>query len=486
MGTNANFGRRRPVRSARAMAPLGMAAAALAFSLAAPGPALAQHAQTDALHGGILEVPVNKSQIVSTDQKILRVMIGNPEIADVVPVTERSVYVLGKKMGTTSLTLYGFGGRVLSVVDIAVGPDVQGLRDQLERLVPGSGIDASISGESIVLSGLSNDAGSINRAVQLAKTYAGDNVVNLVSLGATQQVMLEVRFSEVRRDVDQNVGVSGFYNGTDVFGGLGNGASITPGPTGASQIGIGSVAETFGVLGATFRVLGADVEAYLDALEEKGFAKRLAEPTLVALSGEKASFLAGGEFPIPVIQGGGGGGVGGNGNSAITIEFKQFGVSLGFTPTVLSDRTINLKVEPEVSSIDRQASIQLNGITIPGLQTRRASTTLELRDGESFAIAGLLQRDFGSTVRQVPLLGNIPILGALFRSTEFQKGETELLIVVTPRLVRPIRPDQVRLPTDRVADPDPTATILTGEAYDPLPAYPKGTDTTPPETQYEF
>lgn len=487
MGINSNLGLRLSVRSARAMAAFAMAAVALAFSLGAPAPALAQQAQSDALHGGILEVPVNKSQIVSTDQKILRVMIGNPEIADVVPVTERSVYVLGKKMGTTSLTLYGFGGRVLSVVDIAVGPDVQGLRDQLERLVPGSGIEASISGESIVLSGLSNDAGSINRAVQLAKTYAGDNVVNLVSLGATQQVMLEVRFSEVRRDVDQNVGVSGFYNGTDVFGGLGNGASITPGPTGASQIGIGSVAETFGVLGATFRVLGADVEAYLDALEEKGFAKRLAEPTLVALSGEKASFLAGGEFPIPVIQsGGGGGGVGGNGNSAITIEFKQFGVSLGFTPTVLSDRTINLKVEPEVSSIDRQASIQLNGITIPGLQTRRASTTLELRDGESFAIAGLLQRDFGSTVRQVPLLGNIPILGALFRSTEFQKGETELLIVVTPRLVRPIRPDQVRLPTDRVADPDPAATILTGEAYDPLPAYPKGADTTPPETQYEF
>lgn len=479
--------RNQAARLRRSALHLALCASAAAAALAVPAPLLAQQGASAALHGGTIEVPVNKSQIVSTDQQIVRVMVGNPEIADIVPVTERSVYVLGKAMGTTSLTFYGHGGRVLSVVDIAVGPDVQGLRDQLVRLVPGSGIEATISGSSIVLSGISNNPGAINRAVQLAKTYAGENVVNLVSLGASQQVMLEVRFSEVKRDVGQNIGVSGFYNGSSVFGGLGNGASITPDPvTAVSQIGIGSVTDTFGVLGATFRVLGADIEGYLNALEQKGYAKRLAEPTLVALSGEKASFLAGGEFPIPVVQNGGGVG-GGNGNGgSITVEFKPFGVSLGFTPTVLSDRTINLKVEPEVSSIDRQASIQLNGIVIPGLQTRRASTTLELRDGESFAIAGLLQRDFASTVKQVPLLGNIPIIGALFRSTEFQKGETELLIIVTPRLVRPIRPDQVRLPTDRVADPDPAMTTITGEAYDPLPAYPASSGAATPETQYEF
>ena len=475
----------------RAPATMSRVTACLtAIAIAACGltgePAAAQHNSSAALHGGTIEVPINKSQIVSTDQAIMRVMIGNPEIADIVPVTDRSVYILGKAMGTTSLTLYGPGGRVLSVVDVAVGPDVQGLRDQLLRLVPDSGIEASISGSSIVLSGLSNDPGSIARAVQLAKTYAGEDVVNLVSLGASQQVMLEVRFSEVKRDVGQNIGVSGFFAGNDVFGGLGPGASITPNPvTGGSQIGVGSITETFGVLGATFRVLGLNIEGYLDALEQKGFAKRLAEPTLVALSGEKASFLAGGEFPIPVVQGGGGGLNGGNGAS-ITVEFKPFGVSLGFTPTVLGDRTINLKVEPEVSSIDRQASIQLNGIVIPGLQTRRASTTLELRDGESFAIAGLLQRDFASTVKQVPLLGNIPIIGSLFRSTEFQKGETELLIIVTPRLVRPIRPEQVRLPTDRVADPDAGVTVLTGEAYDPQPAYPAPSGLVAPETSYEF
>ena len=455
---------------------------------AAPSAAQAQQKPGALLHGGTVEVPVNKSQIVSTDQQIIRVMIGNPEIADVVPVSERSVYVLGKAMGTTSLTLFGYGGRVLSVVEIAVGPDVQGFRDQLNRLIPGSNIEASISGTSLVLSGLSNNPSEINNAVQLAKTYAGERVVNMVAMGASQQVMLEVRFSEVKRDIGQDIGVSGFFNGGNDTGAFGSGSSIIPSATtGSSELRVGSVLDTFGVLGATFRILGADVEAYLNALEEKGYAKRLAEPTLVALSGEKASFLAGGEFPIPVVQGGGGGGIGNGGGAGITVEFKPFGVSLGFTPTVLGDKTINLKVEPEVSSIDRQASIQLNGVIIPGIQTRRASTTLELRDGESFAIAGLLQQDFASTVRQVPLLGNIPIIGALFRSTEFRKGETELLIIVTPRLVRPIRPDQVRLPTDRVADPEPATTVLTGEAYDPLPAFKiDGAPATNPETKYEF
>jgi len=226
------------------------------------------------------------------------------------------------------------------------------------------------------------------------------------------------------------------------------------------------VVNSFGVFGDTFRALGLNFEAYLNALENKGFAKTLAEPTLVALSGEKASFLAGGEFPIPVVQSG----RDGDGVGRVTVEFKPFGVSLGFTPTVLGDRTINLRVEPEVSSIDPAASIQLNGISIPGLQTRRVSTVLELRDGESFAIAGLLQKDFQTTINQLPLLGNIPILGALFRSTQFQKGETELLIVVTARLVAPIRPDQVKLPTDRVRDPDAGTAVLLGEAYDPVPA----------------
>ena len=431
-------------------------------------------AQSMGVHAGSLEIPMNKSQVVTADRPIAKVLVGNAEIADVVALTDRSIYVLGKAMGTTSLTLYDGGGRVLSVMDVSVGPDAEAFRNQAARLMPGSQIDAHISGESLVLTGLASDVGMVNRAVQLAQTYAGDKVVNMIGLSASQQVMLEVRFAEVNRSVGEDIGVRGFgVNNSGSFGfGSGPGAGTDAGgfAQATDLLRLDTIQNSFGVIGASFRALGLNFDGFIDALEDKGFAKTLAEPTLVALSGEKASFLAGGEFPIPVVQSNGGAGGAGGNNSGITIEFKPFGVSLGFTPTVLGDNTINLIVEPEVSSIDPAASIQFNGISIPGLQTRRASTVLELRDGESFAIAGLIQQDFKTTVNQVPLLGSIPILGALFRSTEFQKGETELLIVVTPRLVKPIRPDQVRLPTDRVEDPVAAATVLTGESYNPVPA----------------
>lgn len=456
--------------AAKTFRPL-IASLALSLATIAVSPAIAQTAP-GGIHGGTIEVPRNKSQVITTDRPIAKAMVGNAEVADIVPLTDRSIYVLGKSMGTTSLTLYDSGGRALAVMDIAVGPDVDNFRDQVARLVPGAKIDASISGDSMVLTGMANDPAAIDRAVQLARTYAGDKIVNMISLGSSQQVMLEVRFAEVKRSVGEDIGVRGFAaNSTDTIGVSGPGSSLTPDPAdGTALLKTSSITDSFGIVGGTFRALGLNFEAYLNALENKGFAKTLAEPTLVALSGETASFLAGGEFPVPVVQNSGGGGAGGNGNGGgITVEFKPFGVSLGFTPTVLGDRTINLRVEPEVSAIDPAASLQLNGITIPGIQTRRASTVLELRDGESFAIAGLLQQDFRTTVNQIPLLGNIPIIGALFRSTQFQKGETELLIVVTPHLVQPIRPDQVRLPTDRVADPDPATTVLMGEGYDPVP-----------------
>lgn len=451
-------------RALRAALPLALICAA--------APAAAQYAD-GGLHAGTLEVPVNKSQIVTADRAIAKAMVGNSAIADIVPLTDRSVYVLGKGMGTTSLTLYDSAGRVLVVMDVAVGPDADGFRQQVARLIPGAQIDAQISGDSLILTGMANDPGAIDRAVQLARTYAGEKVVNMIGLGASQQVMLEVKFAEVSRSIGEDIGVRGFMNDGSFRGVTGPGSTLTPDPDdGSALLRAGSITNGFGIFGDTFRLLGIDFEAYLNALESKGFAKTLAEPTLIALSGEKASFLAGGEFPIPVVQSGNSGGSGEGGIGSVTVEFKPFGVSLGFTPTVLGDRTINLKVEPEVSSIDPAASIQLNGISIPGLQTRRASTTLELRDGESFAIAGLLQRDFRTTINQVPLLGSIPILGALFRSTEFQKGETELLIVVTPRLVAPIKPEQVRLPTDRVADPDAVSSVLLGEPYDPVPLAP--------------
>ncbi|KHK92329.1 type II and III secretion system protein family protein [Novosphingobium malaysiense] len=453
----------KPTRSAM------IAAALLSVSLSA-APA---SAQMDSIHAGILDVPLNKSQVVTADRPIARAMVGNAEIADVMPLTDRSIYVLGKSMGTTSLTLYDSGGRVLSVMDVAIGPDVRSFEAQVSRLIPGQSIDATISGDSMVLTGLVTDPGAVDKAMRLAKTYAGEKVVNMLSVGSSQQVMLEVRFAEVKRSVGEDIGVSSFSasNGGTFGSAIGRGAQLTPdADTGEGILGLTAITNSFGVFRKSFSIGDLNIDAVLDAMETKGFAKTLAEPTLVALSGEKASFLAGGEFPVPVAQSGNAGS--GNGAQALTVEFKPFGVSLGFTPTVLADRTINLRVEPEVSSIDPAASVTLNGITIPGVQTRRASTVLELRDGESFAIAGLLQQDFKTNVSQLPLLGNLPILGALFRSTEFQKGETELLIVVTPHLVAPIKPEQVKLPTDRVEDPTAAGTVLLGESYDPKPMAP--------------
>jgi pilus assembly protein CpaC len=304
-----------------------------------------------------------------------------------------------------------------------------------------------------VLTGIASNAPAIDRAVQLARTYAGEKVVNMVSVGASQQVMLEVRFSEVRRDTAKRIGIGAFLNSASgrFDGVFGNGAQLVPdADTGVGVMRRSAVTDTFGIFRQLFTVGGVSIEGTLDALENKGLVKTLARPTLIALSGETASFLAGGEFPIPVVQSSGGTGTGNGGNQGITIEFKPFGVSLAFTPTVLADGIISLAVEPEVSSLDSSASVQINGLSIPGLRTRRASTVLELRDGEAFAIAGLLQQDYGTTVRQLPILGSLPIIGTLFRSSGFQKGETELVIVVIPRLVQPTRPENVSLPTDRV------------------------------------
>ncbi|MGD9664488.1 MAG: type II and III secretion system protein family protein [Novosphingobium sp.] len=499
------------------LSALALAAAPLALAATASE----AHAQYNdaALHAGALEVPVNKSQVVTADKAISKALVGNAEIADVLPISDRSVYVLGKQLGTTSLTLYDRSNRVLAVMDIAVGPDVDGVRQQLASLVPGQNIDARISNGSILLSGMVSDPGAADRAALIAKAYAGDSVINLISVGSSQQVMLEVRFAEVNRNVGEQLGTQGIMRGRNgkFIGVIGDGASYSPstqgsvttsnggiaspvvsgGPyggsfgsgvnantnglitgnpaalagadtltttvTAAGAAALNTITDSFGIFSKVFSIGDVDIEGILNVLERKGLSKTLAEPTLLALSGETASFLAGGEFPIPVLQGNNNGT--GNGGNGITVEFKPFGVSLGFTPTVLGDKVINLVVEPEVSSIDPSASITINGLVVPGLQTRRASTTVELRDGESFAIAGLIRKDFQTTVRQLPILGSLPIIGSLFRSSDFNKGETELLIVVTPHLVQPLRPDQVKLPTDRVKDPDAMETLLNGDDY---------------------
>ena len=438
-----------------------LAATALAaFCAAAPAAAQASAISVaEGVHAGEVAVPVNKSQVIRSDRPYAKALIGNPEVADVLPLTDQSLYVLGKKMGTTSLTLYDRGNMLIAVVDVVVGPDVISLRRQLSELMPAEGVGARISNDSIVLEGVVPDSVSADRAVQIAETYAPGKVVNMLSLGSSQQVMLEVRFSEVKRSALKDIGVSLFATGSGNHGFLGgssNGTSVTPdindrdgdGDKDEGVLRLGSVINTFGVLSRSFSILGLNIDATLDALESKGAVTTLAEPTLVALSGETASFLAGGEFPVPVAQG-----AGGDNNATFTVEWKPFGVSLAFTPTVLADGVVSLVVAPEVSSIDPSASIVIQNLRIPGIQTRRAKTTVELRDGESFAMAGLIRKDFQDTVRQFPILGSIPIIGSLFRSTNFQREDTELLIVVTPRLVRPVKAGTLPVPTDRVHAP---------------------------------
>lgn len=480
------------------------AASALACSSAALLlPRAADAAGVDAVSGwedpavnvqaGQVDVPLNKSQMLTVDRPFGRIMVGNDEIADVMPITSRSIYLLGRKLGTTSLTIYDKAEHVMAVVDVAVGPDVVALRRQIGTLLPGQAIDAHISNDAVVLTGVATNAPAVDRAVQLAKTYAGDKVVNMLSVGATQQVMLEVRFSEISRTAAKQLGVGAFLNGNNGrFGAvLGNGSQLVPNAdTGEGVLARSAITDTFGIFRNLVSLGSLSIEATLDALEAKGLVKTLAQPTLIALSGETASFLAGGEFPIPIVQNAGGG----NGNSQITVEFKPFGVSLAFTPTVLADGAISLSVEPEVSSLDAGAAVQINGLSIPGLRTRRASTVLELRDGEAFAIAGLLQKDFATTVRQLPILGSLPIIGTLFRSSGFDKGETELVIVVIPRLVRPVRPEQIALPTDRVKNPSEGDLFLMGSTdkaagfNTPRPAAESSISTSPAEKRsgYEY
>lgn len=448
---------------------IALAGACAPVLAAMPAHAQVSVSEAESIHAGELQVPVNKSQVLTTDRPYSRAMIGNPEIADVLPLSDSSIYVLGKKAGTTSLTLYDRSNRLIAVVDVAVGPDVTGLKRQLSELVAGDGVGARLANDNIVLEGIVSSGPAADRAVQLAESYAPGKVINMMSIGSSQQVMLEVRFSEIKRSALKQFGLGTFINERGFDGAIGGGAGVS----GTGPPTLGAIVDSFGVLTGSFRALGLNLQMTLDALERKGAITTLAEPTLVALSGETASFLAGGEFPIPTVQSSSGGGDVTSGSSqGISVEFKPFGVSLAFTPTVLADGVISMVVAPEVSSIDPTASIVINNLRIPGLQTRRAKTTVELRDGETFAMAGLLRKDFQDTVRQFPILGSIPIIGTLFRSTNFQKEETELVILVTPRLVRPVRAGMMKVPTDRVQPPYEADLFLLGRTDSAVPPVP--------------
>jgi pilus assembly protein CpaC len=445
---------------------------AIAGFAAAIPPAPAQ-AQTLRVMGGTvrdsLSVPMNRAVVVESDMPFAELSIANPGIADISTLSDRSIYVLGKAPGRTTLTILGPNGELIANVDVHVSPDIAEFRERLRQILPSEPIEVRTANDGIVLSGTVSSIGRLDAALQLAERYAPGRISNLMTVGGTQQVMLRVRFSEVQRGVAQNLAAS--INARASAGSIGAGrfandalnagvfAVVPPRIPTDPPIVIqppGFTPQTtgqFGVFTGGFSIGAVQFQVMLEALESQGLARTLSEPSLTALSGQEAEFLAGGEFPVPTI--------GQNGNASVT--YRPFGVSLNFTPRVLDGGVINLQLSASVSSIDPSTTVATGGgISLPSIRTRQTSTTVELRDGESFVVAGLLQDDFRGGVRRVPWLGDIPILGALFRSSDFQRDQSELVIFVTAHLVTPTRGEAIMLPTDRVRLPTERELFLQG------------------------
>ena len=404
-----------------------------------------------------LNVPMNRAVVVESDVPFTELSIANPGIADISTLSDRTIYVLGKEPGRTTLTLLGADGRLITNVEVHVTPDIAEFKERLEQILPGEHIEVRTANNGIVLSGTVSSTARLDRALQLAERYAPERVSNLMVVGGTQQVMLKVRFAEMQRSVRKSLSSSVALQGTGLGGDLGMlGGSNTLATAGAATAGLraqtlgsgdNNAAMLFG-----FNAGAVEVGILLEALETRGVVRTLAEPNLTALSGQEAKFLAGGEYPIPVLQAEG----------RTTVEYKPFGVELNFVPRVVDGDIINVELAAAVSSVDPNVSVTQSGFAVNGFRRRETSTTVEMRDGESFAIAGLLSDDFQDINGQVPWLGDVPVLGALFRSAEYQREQTELVIIITPHLVTPTRGEALALPTDRVQPPTESDLFLFG------------------------
>ncbi|MGH1356392.1 MAG: type II and III secretion system protein family protein [Thalassovita sp.] len=439
-------------------------AATLGLSFAIGLSALGSEAQAQSLRvvkqgtSSTLNVPMNRAVVVESDQPFAELSIANPAIADISSLSDRTIYVLGKSPGVTTLTILDAAGRLLTNVDVIVAADITEFKQRLGQILPGEQIEVRTANDGIVLSGTVSSAARLQRALDLAERYAPERVSNLMSVGGVQQVMLKVRFAEMERNVSKSLSTSLALDG-GILGGKANVSGGTntnsnSGSQGNSLAGtIPATSESNGAMLFGFGAGSVEVGLLLEALETKGVVRTLAEPNLTALSGQEAKFLAGGEYPVPVSQDSG----------SITVEFKPFGVELNFIPRVVDGDLINLELEAAVSSIDPTNGFTSNAFTIDAFRRRETSTTVELRDGESFAVAGLLQDEFIDTNGQVPWLGDIPILGTLFRSAQYQRSQSELVIIITAHLVTPTRGEALALPTDRIMPPSEKDLFLNGK-----------------------
>ena len=419
-----------------------------------------------------LYLTVGKSVVIQSPGPVRRVSLVSPEIADAMVLTTQQIYLTGKAPGITNVTVWGGDNKVVAVFDLEISPDVSRLKEMIHHLFPEEKeIKISAAHDYIALSGTISNTSSLSQVLALAGTYAPldekkePKIINLLEVAGVHQVMLEVRVSEISRSLLRRLGFNfNYVNSSGRNLGLSLLNQLTSLPAGglpSTKTPAGGIpaagAEASDSINAIFRFLSGATTwtVFIDALKEEGLLKVLAEPTLITLSGKTANFLAGGEFPIPVPQSTGGG-------TSITIEYKPFGVGLNFTPTVLSNKKINMLVAPEVSELDFSNALTISGFVVPALTTRRVSTVIELADGQSFAIAGLLKDDVREIVSKFPLLGDIPVLGSLFRSTSFRKNETELIVIVTPHLVKPLDMAKQTMPTDQYVEPDDFEFYLLG------------------------
>jgi pilus assembly protein CpaC len=450
----------------------------IAWALLGVGPGPLPHAQAQPQEesGAVrhIVVTVNKSRTLRFDNAFASAVVGAPDIVDALPMSDRVLYIQGKKVGTTNVSVFAQDMKLIGVVDVEVTLDTGNLQEKIRSSTGSGGIRVGSSNGQIVLSGVAGNAVAAERAVQVARSIVpegGAAIVNAMTVAPAQQVMLKVRFLEVERSASRELGVNwfgannggnrGFATGRpDVVtqpGGrpavTGVDASGNPVPAPGSPAGSGAIglpiftttagtllsgAGPFGVAVANLASKGATLDVVLTALETKGLVRRLAEPDLIALSGDTASFLAGGEYPVPVCQAAATIG----GACAVTIQYQPFGVQLSFNPTVLENGIINLRLAPSVSELNFAQAVTINGFNIPSINKREARTTVELRDGQSFSIAGLLQTDHRRNIAQLPWIGSVPVLGALFSSKSFLATDTDLVVIITPHLVAPAVPGQ--------------------------------------------
>lgn len=418
-------------------------AGALVLALAAftglPASASAQNA-TLVRGGGALSVELKKGRLLRLKRQIATIFVADPGVADIQVKSPTLIYIFGKKSGETSLFAVDKDDRVVLNLTIHVRHNLSTLKHTLRGLMPGNNVKVQTVGDSIVLSGSVQTASEAEDVRKLAAQYVSkpSKIINQLRISGPTQINLRVRIVEVSRNVVRQLGINwdtASSIGSNILLGIATGGATYVGNTFSATANIatrrnGTNSAVLGYRGDRHTINGV-----LDALQTQGLVKTLAEPNLTAISGETASFLAGGEFPVPVPQDGG----------VITVSYKRFGVGLSFTPTILGQGRINLKVQPEVSQLSNAGAIQIQGINVPSLTTRRASTTVELASGQSFAIAGLLQNNYTKDLSKVPGIGDIPVLGKLFTSENYRKDESELVIIVTPYVVRPFDPHQARL-----------------------------------------